>query len=153
MLFSGAFQTAEEAIEFYGKKRFKHGIGITQPCQIRYVKYFEQILKEHVVAPTIKTLKGIEMVTVPNIKNKTCRPYVEIVQVKDMTILFSGRKIANLKKYHMTVTKKIPESDNHLFVKEGSVDRSEKSSNSNYQDSENSANQQHNHRCTLVKSD
>jgi phosphatidylinositol-3,4,5-trisphosphate 3-phosphatase/dual-specificity protein phosphatase PTEN len=65
------FDTAEEAIEFYGKKRFQHGVGITQPCQLRYVKYFEQILKGNISSPTVKLVRHIEMNSVPNIKNKT----------------------------------------------------------------------------------
>jgi len=49
-------------------KRFSHGVGVTQPSQLRYIKYFEQILNGEVWAPTVKVLKSIGMVKVPNLK-------------------------------------------------------------------------------------
>ena len=41
LLYSGYFKTAEEALRFYAMKRYeKSGYGVTQPCQIKYIKYF-----------------------------------------------------------------------------------------------------------------
>lgn len=133
----GVFSTAEEAIDYYGKKRFQHGIGVTQPCQIRYVKYFEQILKGHVRAPTVKQLKSIEMHGIPNMKNKSCRPYLELVQVKGMTTLFSGKKLNTMKRYTCAALKSKTSlrSENHYIVKEPSIENFEEKS-SNHESSE-----------------
>jgi hypothetical protein len=47
-----------------------------------------------------------------------------------MTTIFSGKKIPTLKRYHCTDEKKgSPMSENHFYIKEGSVDISEQSSN------------------------
>jgi hypothetical protein len=43
-----ATTTIEESVEYYGWKRHKKKKGLTQPSQLRYAKYFEQILKRAV---------------------------------------------------------------------------------------------------------
>jgi phosphatidylinositol-3,4,5-trisphosphate 3-phosphatase/dual-specificity protein phosphatase PTEN len=45
LLFCGLAQTSHDAITYYGLKRFKHGRGVTQPSQVRYVEYFEKVFK------------------------------------------------------------------------------------------------------------
>ncbi|KAG0601211.1 hypothetical protein M758_11G093000 [Ceratodon purpureus] len=40
------FPTAEESINYYNQKRCVDGKGLILPSQIRYVKYFERVLKE-----------------------------------------------------------------------------------------------------------
>lgn len=97
---------------------------------MRYVRYFEQILKGKILAPTLKTLKSVEMHTVPNMGNKRCKPYLEIIQVKNMTTLFSGKKLSKLNKYIATKTKdkNSPRSESHLFVKGSLIESSDKSS-------------------------
>jgi len=45
MLHCGRFSTAEEAMEYYGKERTRDGKGVTIPSQIRYIKYYEQMLE------------------------------------------------------------------------------------------------------------
>ena len=52
-------------------KRFKHGVGITNPCQLRYVKYFEMLLNNLILSPTIKILKSIEMHGIPSMSSKS----------------------------------------------------------------------------------
>lgn len=46
LIYSGLAKNAEDAINYYGRKRFSHGEGVTQPSQIRYVKYFELIYRK-----------------------------------------------------------------------------------------------------------
>lgn len=98
-LYSKMMSTAEEAIRYYGEKRFEHGIGITQPCQLRYVKYFEDILGDKVMSPNLKILKGLKMYTIPNIKRGSCKPYVEIVQISTMKLIYCSKKHFPVKKY------------------------------------------------------
>ena len=44
MLYIGFADSAQNAMTYYGWKRFKNGLGVTQPSQIRYIYYFEKIL-------------------------------------------------------------------------------------------------------------
>lgn len=84
-------------------------MGVTQPSQLRYVRYFEEILNGNITAPTLKLLKRVEMHTMPNIKKNTCRPFVEIIQVKNVKTLFSAKKFSKLQKY--TASKRTESGD------------------------------------------
>ena len=44
---------------FYEWKRFSSGIGVTQPCKLRKIYYFDAVLKKIVIAPCEKKLKAI----------------------------------------------------------------------------------------------
>jgi len=82
LLFSGLFNTAEENLKFYGFMRTKNGKGVTIPSQIRYVYYFEHILKANInheiVGPTVLITK-IKLHTVPRISiSSKCTPYFKI---------------------------------------------------------------------------
>ena len=48
LLFSKRFEDPEEVLQYYSKKRFNLGEGVTQPSQKRYVYYFAQLLKEKI---------------------------------------------------------------------------------------------------------
>ena len=46
LLFVRAFTNPEEAMRYYSKKRFEtQGLGVSQPCQIQYIRYFSEILE------------------------------------------------------------------------------------------------------------
>ena len=51
LLYCGFADSAENAITYFGWKRFKHGLGITNPSQVRYIYYFEKILQERIMVP------------------------------------------------------------------------------------------------------
>ena len=46
LLYIGAFQDVEEALEFYGDARTEDGEGVTIPCQKRYCGYFGRALAD-----------------------------------------------------------------------------------------------------------
>ena len=68
LLYLKEFDTAAECLKYYGLMRVDNGRGVTVPSQIRYVFYFEQILKNNMLGTiTFKKLciKKIRMVTIP----------------------------------------------------------------------------------------
>eukprot|EP00035_Acanthoeca_spectabilis_P020746 m.434434 g.434434 ORF g.434434 m.434434 type:complete len:385 (+) comp17715_c0_seq1:180-1334(+) len=72
----GMFDTAQEALDFYGHARTKNGKGVTIPSQIRYVHYYGQYLQEKKpYRATTKIFKSIRLVGIPNIHSHTCSPY------------------------------------------------------------------------------
>ena len=47
-------------MEFYGKRRFKReDYGVTQPCQISYIKYFEKYTHKQDYFPEVLSIKKI----------------------------------------------------------------------------------------------
>jgi phosphatidylinositol-3,4,5-trisphosphate 3-phosphatase/dual-specificity protein phosphatase PTEN len=68
LLYVGEFDTAADCLKYYGLMRVDNGKGVTVPSQIRYVFYFEQILRNNITNPiNFKKLciKKIRMVTIP----------------------------------------------------------------------------------------
>lgn len=47
ILFTGFFSEWYETLKFYNKRRFSgENYGVSQPCQLRYIKYFNEVLKK-----------------------------------------------------------------------------------------------------------
>ena len=68
LLYLEEFETAADCLKYYGLMRVDNGKGVTVPSQIRYVFYFEQIIRNNIIHPIeFKTLciKKIRMVTIP----------------------------------------------------------------------------------------
>lgn len=68
LLYLKEFDTAADCLKYYGLMRVDNGKGVTVPSQIRYVFYFEQILKHNIPHPVIfkkLCIKKIRMVTIP----------------------------------------------------------------------------------------
>ena len=62
------FKTSDECLQYYGMMRAENGKGVTIPSQIRYVNYFEQILKQKMPHPIVfvkKKITKIRMYTIP----------------------------------------------------------------------------------------
>jgi len=63
LLYSGRAPTPKEARLYYSKKRFnKEKSGVTQPSQIRYIYYFDEILKNPSYSPELKIIDSIILV-------------------------------------------------------------------------------------------
>ena len=68
LLYMNVFDTADECLQYYGMMRVENGKGVTIPSQIRYVYYFEHMLKNnwpHPVTFSKKVIKKIRMYTLP----------------------------------------------------------------------------------------
>jgi phosphatidylinositol-3,4,5-trisphosphate 3-phosphatase/dual-specificity protein phosphatase PTEN len=83
LLYMGLFSTAKECLEYYGIMRVQNKKGVTVPSQIRYVHFFEYVLKQNLSHP-IKfreaKIKTIHMITVPVFSSigSTCTPVFTI---------------------------------------------------------------------------
>ena len=69
LLYLKEFDTAADCLKYYGLMRVDNGKGVTVPSQIRYVFYFEQILKNNIAHPIVfkkLCIKKIRMVTIPS---------------------------------------------------------------------------------------
>ncbi len=78
LLFSRRFEDPEEVLQYYSKKRFNLGEGVTQPSQKRYVYYFAQLLKEKIYFPLVRTIKAITINKIISKNSEALKPYFEI---------------------------------------------------------------------------
>jgi len=96
LIYCGRVSTAEEALLYYKKMRFAEGGGVTQPSQIRYVKYFEIIYKRVQMTPTALRLNVISLIGVPRLNSDgSMRPYMEIYTVKNNKLIYTDKKKYN----------------------------------------------------------
>ena len=87
LVFAGYFTKADDALEFYARKRFSNRRGVTQPSQRRYVNYFEDVYKLKVVSPAPKEFRRFVIYTKPDISK--FRPYFEIYHSDAKTLVYS----------------------------------------------------------------
>lgn len=89
LIFCGRFKDANDTFEYYSKKRFSKGEGITQPAQKRYVYYFEKLLREHIYFPLVIGISNISINRFPNkeFDNDVFKPYFEIYLQNDEKVL------------------------------------------------------------------
>ena len=68
MMYMNIFDNADECLQYYGMMRVENGKGVTVPSQIRYVSYFETILKNNIAHPIVfvkKKIMKLRMYTLP----------------------------------------------------------------------------------------
>ncbi|CAD8112550.1 unnamed protein product [Paramecium sonneborni] len=104
LLYTGKFQSVADVLYYYGTQRFEvEGLGVNQPCQMKYIEYFYKLLtmgiKGQIVYPTFINIKRITFQgKAPAFSmNGTCKPYMQIIQVKGDKEIYSTQKDA--KKY------------------------------------------------------
>jgi hypothetical protein len=68
-MYSGRFDTAQDVLAYYAKKRFQKGGGVTQPSQRRYVSYFESLLTSWKVTPVLKYIACVTLMGIPDMQN------------------------------------------------------------------------------------
>lgn len=75
-----SYDTAEDALQFYGSARTQNGKGVTIPSQARYVKYYEEMVRKGVAGinastrdvykPKTTLLTGMTVFTLPRFGTK-----------------------------------------------------------------------------------
>ena len=68
MIYLKIFETADESLAYYGMMRAGDGRGVTIPSQIRYVHYFEEMMKNKInptVNPKKLIIRKIKMISIP----------------------------------------------------------------------------------------
>lgn len=82
LLHLGICKTADAALELFGSMRTSNKKGVTIPSQIRYVYYYEQLLRRPDVTTNAYKITHIRLTTVPNfdpsITGGGCDPYFHI---------------------------------------------------------------------------
>ena len=59
LLYMGYCENMDETLRFFGHQRFVCGKGVSQPCQLRYLYYFEGFYKKQIKSPSVKRLRAI----------------------------------------------------------------------------------------------
>jgi len=96
LLYAGMIDQYMDALNYYSYMRFAGGLGgVTQPCQVRYANYFEDILKKKLCSSPPKVLKQIIIKNIPNIY-KAEKLKIEIYQYHYENLIFS----TNLSDYY-----------------------------------------------------
>lgn len=94
LLFCGRLKTVQDALEYYGKKRFhSEGLGVNQPCQVRYVEYFFRMLNgDHPLYPNIKYINRINFEGKPHFNmDGGCKPSLSIFHARTKKMLFNQK--------------------------------------------------------------
>ena len=68
MIYLKIFETADESLAYYGMMRAGDGRGVTIPSQIRYVHYFEEMMKNNINPtknPKKLIIRKIKMISIP----------------------------------------------------------------------------------------
>lgn len=118
LLFTNSFQDHHRAILYYKEKR---GVGVTHPGQRRYLEYLEIILKNGpgMFRPLMKKLLCVAFHGIPNISNNSCRPCIDIYNVRDDLKIFS-EKFDDLRK-DLIKTKEGKAEKAELFLRDGVI--------------------------------
>jgi phosphatidylinositol-3,4,5-trisphosphate 3-phosphatase and dual-specificity protein phosphatase PTEN len=86
MLYLGFFDNIDDTLKYYGHQRFICGKGVSQPCQLRYLYYFEGYYKKQIKSPSCKRLRSIQFVGVPNVSGGGCQPCFDVYDCQGMNI-------------------------------------------------------------------
>ena len=100
LMYIGFFDNIKNCAKLFGHQRFTDGKGVSQPCQVRFINYFEAFYNRLVISPSAKYLKKIVFKSVPN-ANSTgitgsagCLPFFQVLHWNGMetTLLYENKK-------------------------------------------------------------
>ena len=84
MLYLGFYDNVLDTARYFSSMRFTDGKCISQPCQVRYLHYYDAFVKKIIISPQIKYLRKIVLKNVPitnAVYNGCTKPFFEIYQV------------------------------------------------------------------------
>ena len=79
LLYMGFFDNVDDCLRFFSHQR---GVAVSQPCQLRYLYYFDAFYRKKIKSPSVKRLRGIQFVKVPTIYAGGCWPYFTVYDCK-----------------------------------------------------------------------
>ena len=69
---------------------------------MRYVEYFEQVFRRVVRSPALKCPDKIVVYTIPDVSGSgKCKPYLEIVNGNDYSLIWDNKESMHLKSYQI----------------------------------------------------
>ena len=115
LIHSGICTNAEDALALFGRERTHDNKGVTIPSQIRYVHYYEALLRRNEAISYTYKITHIRFITVPNfdpsITGGGCDPYVVVKMLfpenesvsnryKTKTVFHQYKELKKVKKYY-----------------------------------------------------
>jgi len=101
MLYSGLFSNNFNSRCYFANKRSLHNWGVASPAQIRYIEYFEYVLRYGAPHSIPLRLISLTFHKIPNIARNGCNPFIEIfdwnaISPKDKLIWDNSHSISQL---------------------------------------------------------
>lgn len=91
-LFMAVFSQTNEVMKFYAQRRFaSEGYGVTQPCQIQYIRYFQTLLEQPHHYPRIMTLKSVRFEGSFSFQE----PYIKMYRLSGKEIAYNSREMGD----------------------------------------------------------
>ena len=123
LLHCGNCERASDALDLFARERTHNGKGVTIPSQIRWVYYYEQLLRRDQVMAFAYKITHIRFITVPNfdpaITGGGCDPYVKVLtltkKARTNDIEWVERGVFNQQKRTKKVKKFYP-SDGYVLL-------------------------------------
>lgn len=84
LLYAGFYDNLDDCIRFYGHQRFTCGKGVSQPCQLRYLYYFEAFYRRQIKSPAVKRLRGIQFDKIPTVSGDAVFPFFEVYHCRGL---------------------------------------------------------------------
>ena len=120
LLYMNVFDNSDECLQYYGMMRAENGKGVTIPSQIRYVNYFEKIIKDNMTHPITfikKKIKKIRMFTIP----KFHKIYTPIFTINNNKNNYCSKKKKTVSDKEGSNAVLDFDIDNNGFIVEGDV--------------------------------
>ena len=120
LLYMNVFDNSDECLQYYGMMRAENGKGVTIPSQIRYVNYFEKIIKDNMAHPITfikKKIKKIRMFTIP----KFHKIYTPIFTINNNKNNYCSKKKKTVSDKEGSNAVLDFDIDNNGFIVEGDV--------------------------------
>nr|ALE20565.1 PTEN [Leptinotarsa decemlineata] len=116
LLHSGMFDSADEALNYYGRTRTQDKKGVTIPSQVRYVRYYETLLSNRLFyTPVSMYIKEFILNPVPNFTGgQGCLSFT----ISHQTLLQEGEKLTQkCKKLRKNDVYEVKRSDAPFSIK------------------------------------